>query len=126
MALAGDERTPYCAYTIGRTEHGQPELLILARTLKELMPLTGLLCYLGLREMQDGRVIGPTDDDVFLVTDPSHWPDAPDYIHERLVVQADAYYGRRVDVLLLVQIENPEAFFGEEESPERPPAAVIH
>lgn len=109
MAVMGDDESPGFAYTIGRTERGQPELLVFATNFDDLMELGGLLNYLGPRDVQDGHLIAHRDGEVvFAAADLSNFPELLAHAHEDLVVQADHYYGRQVDLMYLVELNDRE------------------
>jgi len=110
MAVLGSENQPGFAYTIGRTERGHPELLILANGFDELMAFSGMLNFLGCQDVQDGHFIGLTDGRLFAATDVKNDQDLFEAAHEELVIQADEYYGRPVDVLFLVPLEDRKLF----------------
>jgi hypothetical protein len=106
MAVLGDTENAPFLYTIGRTERGQPELLIELEDSGEIKAAGHLLNYLGPRDVQPGHTVGSVAlNDVFLVAEP---PDDDDYLHEEFVVQADHYYGRRVDVLCVVGVKRTD------------------
>lgn len=100
VAVLGDEEHAPFIYTIGRTEQGQPELLIKLEGNAEIQAAGRLLNYLGPRDVQPGHRVGSMDlDGTFLAVKP---PEEYDDLHESFVVQADHYYGRPVEVLCLV------------------------
>jgi hypothetical protein len=102
MAVLNDDKNPAFAYTIGRTERGQPELLIFAADVEQLMEQGKLLNYLGPRDVKDGHRVRDADDAVYVAADLTHFPALQTAAHEEFVVQADHYYGRPVDVLFLL------------------------
>jgi hypothetical protein len=115
MAVMGDGENPSFAYTIGRTERGQPELLVLVPDSEQLMELGGLLDYLGPRDVKDGHLIDFREGEVFAAVDLNKFPEMQDAAHEDFVVQADLYYGHPVDVLFLVPMEGLELHVAPEE-----------
>ena len=107
IAVPGDEEYPGFVYTVGRTERGQPELLVFATDFDDLMELGGLLNYLGPRDVQDGHLIAHRDGEVvFAAADLANFPELLAHAHEDLVVQADHYYGRQVDLMYLVELND--------------------
>ena len=101
MAVMSDDAKPGFAYTIGRTERGQPELLIFVPGIERLMELGDLLNYLGPQDVRDGDMVMIGDGEIFAAADLTNYPELQASAHEDHVVQADQYYGRPVDVLLL-------------------------
>lgn len=115
MAVMGDDESPGFAYTIGRTERGQPELLVFAPGFERLMELGGLLNYLGPRDVRDGHLVGFRDGEVFAAADLTNFPAMAANAHEDLVVQADHYYGHPVDVMFLVPMNDRELHLAPDE-----------
>lgn len=110
--LADDEDDPSFAYTIGRTDRGQPELLIFTKNNASLTRAGNILNFLGPREVKDGHVIGLEGEaETYLAADLNNFPELHAQAHEDFVVQADHYYGRPVDLLILC----PMGVDGEEE-----------
>ena len=108
LAALSDDEHPGFVYTIGRTERGLPELVVFAEGFQELMEHCGMLNYLGPRDVKDGHLVGKPDGPVFAVTDLKEAPEMIAALHESYVVQADLYYGRPVEVLFLVPLEDRE------------------
>ena len=115
MAVTGDDENPGFAYTVGRTERGQPELLVFATDLDDLLDLGGLLNYLGPRDVRDGHLVGFRDGEVFAAADLANFPAMLAGAHEDLVVQADHYYGRPVDLMYLVELNDRELHLAPDE-----------
>ena len=86
-------------YTIGRTERGEPELVIVIDSSENFMEAGDLLNYLGARDVQPGhRIVWEMGAHIAVRIPP---PD-DEALHEHGVTLADHYYDREVDVLCLI------------------------
>lgn len=102
IAVFGAEDAAPFIYTIGRTDRGEPELLVELDSDDDYPQAAAMLNFLGPRTLLHGQVVGGEGVEPYVaVSVPATEADA-DYLHEELVVQADRYYGRPVDVLCLV------------------------
>lgn len=96
----GNEGEPPFAYTIGRTTRGQPELLVHVVEGQNLVDAATMLNELADLNLRPGDWV--TCEAMlcdYVVMTPAGEFD--EWIHEEGVIQADAYYGRRVEVLVL-------------------------
>ena len=100
VAVMGSEDEQPFVYTIGRTERGEPELLMPVDHDSEFEIAADSLNFLGPRDVQAGHHVRCDGlQRVYCVIRPDD--DFAAILHETKVVQADNYYGRPVDVLLL-------------------------
>lgn len=103
MGVLESDLHPAFAHTIGRTERGQPELLVFADTFDQLKGYARMLSYLGPREVKNGQCITLSEDEVFVVENLKKHPELLEIAHDILVVRADRYYDRPADVLYLIR-----------------------
>jgi hypothetical protein len=95
-----NEGEPPFVYTIGRTARGQPELLVHVVEGQALRAAGAMLNELADLDLRPGDWIAC---EALLCDYVAMAPTGrlDDWIHEAGVIQADAYYGRRVEVLYL-------------------------
>ena len=100
VVLGTEDAAPFI-YTIGRTDRGEPELLVELDCDDDYPEAAAMLNFLGPRAVRHGHVVGGEGVEPYVAVSVPAEEDA-DYLHEVFVTQADHYYGRPVDLLCLV------------------------